>query len=186
MEQPINKFHNGKIYTIRSHLTDKFYIGSTRDKLYKRLSQHRANYRQYKNGKYHNVSSFIMLDYDDHYIELLEDFKCENKQQLEKREGELIRLHRNNCINKCMVGRTNKEYVKDNAEKTEIYQKQYQIDNKDKLAIYAKKYYMDNIATIVAKSKQLYICECGVKSLLVQKLRHEKSIKHTNYILLKS
>ena len=26
----------------------------------------------------------------------------------------------------------------------------------------------------------------GVKSLLVQKLRHEKSIKHTNYILLKS
>jgi hypothetical protein len=97
-QQPeqINRYHSGKIYAIRSHQTDKFYIGSTCLPLYKRLYKHRNNKKAYENCGYHKITSFDILQYDDHYIELLEEFRCENKMQLEKREGELIRLHKNN------------------------------------------------------------------------------------------
>lgn len=50
MEKP-NKYLNGKIYTIRSHQTDKFYIGSTCSPLHKRLFKHRSNKRDFDNKR---------------------------------------------------------------------------------------------------------------------------------------
>ena len=38
------RYLNGKIYTIRSFQTDKFYIGSTIQPLHKRLHEHRRKY----------------------------------------------------------------------------------------------------------------------------------------------
>ena len=40
-------YKNGKIYKIVSDLTDKIYIGSTTQPLYKRHSKHKGNYKQY-------------------------------------------------------------------------------------------------------------------------------------------
>ena len=80
-------------------MTDKFYIGSTCSPLYKRLYEHCSTYKKDRN-KY--TSSFEILKYDDYYIELLENFKCENREQLNRREGELIRLHKTNLVNKCL------------------------------------------------------------------------------------
>jgi hypothetical protein len=83
MTEITNKYHNGQIYTIRSYKTDKFYIGSTIQPLHKRLYEHRKHYKLYKEGKYHNMSSYIIIEHEDHYIELLETFKCESKNELE-------------------------------------------------------------------------------------------------------
>ena len=84
-------YKNGKIYTSRSHQTDKFYIGSTCSTLIKRLSQHKS--------KWNDTTAKEILTYQDYYIELLELYPCNSKMELNKREGELIRLHKNMCVN---------------------------------------------------------------------------------------
>ena len=129
-------YKNGKIYSIRSYKTDKFYIGSTCSLLSKRLYQHNSNYRQFTAGTHNsNVSSFEIIKLGDAYIELLEDFKCDTKDQLHRREGELIREHKENIVNKVITGRTIKEYNEDNKDKITEQKKAYQADNKDKIEI---------------------------------------------------
>jgi hypothetical protein len=46
------------------------------------------------------------------YIELIEEVKCNNKMELLKREGELIREHYDNIVNKSRPNRTKEEYNK--------------------------------------------------------------------------
>jgi len=106
----INKYHNGKIYTIRSYQTDKFYIGSTCSPLHKRFYEHKATYQRYQDNKiYHYTTSFDIIKYDDCYIELLELYKCESKIELIKKEGEFIRKNLTNIVNKNIAGRNAKE-----------------------------------------------------------------------------
>ena len=136
----INKYNKSMIYTIRSPATDKYYIGSTTQNLCKRFSDHKINYKYYLEAKYHFVSSFKLLELGDAYIELLEEINCDNKTQLVKREGELIREHKNNCVNMRIDGRTRKEYYIDTKE----HKKQYQIDNKEHRKEQARQHYIDN------------------------------------------
>ena len=136
-------YKNGKIYTIRSHQTDKIYIGSTTQPLSKRLSSHKGQYKSYLNDKKKYITSLEIIEYGDAYIELLEDFPCETKDQLHKREGECIR-NEPNCVNKCVAGRTQKEYYADNADKIKEYIKQYYEQNTDKVKEQQKQYYINN------------------------------------------
>ena len=158
-----NKYHNSKIYTIRSHQTDKYYVGSTYDSLSKRLYQHKLNFKMFQVGKYNNVSSFEIIKYDDCYIELYEMIKCESRIELTKREGEIIRLLKNDLVNVKIEGRTLKEYQVDNADKIKQNKKQYYVDNAEKL-------------------KQKNICICGGNFSTANKHQHLKSKKHINYI----
>ena len=100
-----NKYNNSFIYTIRSPHTDKFYIGSTTQRLCKRFVNHKSNYNSYvNNGIGSFITSFKIIELGDSYIELLEEINCDSKIQLETREGELMRLHKDLCINKNMAG----------------------------------------------------------------------------------
>jgi hypothetical protein len=204
-----NKYHKSKIYTIRSYRTDKYYIGSTCDALHKRLYKHRISYKYYLNGKYDFVSSFDIIKYEDHYIELLEDYKCETRNELTKREGELIRKYKDEIVNCKIEGRTLKEYRNDNKEKIKEYYednkdkikeyyKKYSEDNKDKIKQKddeyrknnkdkIKKYYEDNKDKLKQQSKEqytkLYDCECGKTQIqLGNKSRHIKSKFHLDHI----
>jgi len=135
-----NKYHNGKIYTIRSHKTDMFYIGSTVQPISKRFSEHKIE---------RNTTSKIIFDFGDAYYELLENFKCENKDQLNKREGELIRLNKDKCVNINIPCRPRKEWVIEYreknkeiiAEKKKIYDKEYSEKNKEKISKQKKEYH---------------------------------------------
>jgi len=133
-------YKNGKIYTIRSHQTDQFYIGSTTQPLSKRFNCQKSRYKRYLLQLDHYISSFEILKHEDAYIELLEEFPCENKEQLCKREGELIRD--NNCVNKRIEGSTRQEINKryNNKLKMKEYQKKYREDNKEKIKEYQKQY----------------------------------------------
>lgn len=131
-EKNKNKYHNGKIYTLRSYQTDKFYIGSTCQLLSRRKAEHKLRKRN-------DISKL-----DDFYIELLENFKCENKDELNKREGELIRQNKNKCINKNVAGRTGKEYREENKEKIKTNDKIFRDNNKEKIKEYQKQYRLKN------------------------------------------
>ena len=153
----INKFNLSKIYAIKSPNTDLYYIGSTTQPLYKRFNAHKIDYKKYLTETYHFVTSYKILEHDDAYIELLEEINCENRKQLEKREGELIREHRALCVNKTIAGRTQKEWTQDNIDKIKEQKKQYRIDNLDKIKQHDKQYYIDNADKIKQDSKQYRI-----------------------------
>ena len=106
----VNKYNKSKIYTIRSPHTDKFYIGATIIPLCKRLSGHRTKYNYYLKGESHYVTSFELFKLGGEYIELLENYPCNNVEELNKREGELIRLHKTNVFNRMFI--LSKEDVK--------------------------------------------------------------------------
>ena len=76
-------------------------------------------------------------NWDDWYIELFEDYPCENKEQLNRREGQIIREI--GTLNKKIAGRTGTEYRRDNAEKKNEYSKQYNLANYEKIKEKKKK-----------------------------------------------
>ena len=126
-------YKNAKIYTIRSPNTDLFYIGSTIQPLYKRFDTHKRKYKNYINNTGHNITSFELLKYNNAYIELFEKYPCNDKIELNKREGELIRLYNDKCVNRCIAGRTKNEYYNDNKEKINSYKKEWYNDNKNRI-----------------------------------------------------
>ena len=124
-------YQNSKIYTLRSHQTDKIYIGSTCNELRKRLWQHKSDYKRFLKNKFQNVSSFEIIKYDDCYIELYEKYPCSDKMELHKREGEIIR--KLDCVNKTIPARTKKQYRKDNEKNIKKNKKNYYEKNKEEI-----------------------------------------------------
>ena len=55
-------------------------------------------------------SKIIELGFDDFYIELYENYPCNSKEELNKREGEVIREI--GTLNSNIAGRTKEEYKK--------------------------------------------------------------------------
>ena len=131
-------YQKGKIYSIRSHQTEEIYIGSTTQTLFARLASHKRRYKHYKKYKKMYTSSFHILQFDDAYIELYENCPCNCKEELTKREGEVIREL--NCVNKLIPGRTLKEYMEDNKEKIAERKKEYREKNREKIQKYEKEY----------------------------------------------
>jgi hypothetical protein len=184
-------YKNGKIYTIRSHQTDQFYIGSTCSPLSKRLYEHKNSYKCYLNGKSYFITSFEIVKYDDVYIELLEEYPCENKMMLRKREGELIRD--NTCVNKYIAGRNQKEYKEQNKYKINEYIQKYREENKEQINEYRKKYrelnkeqineYREkNKEKIKECQKKQITCKCGSTFCINSKSQHQQSKKHLNFV----
>jgi hypothetical protein len=126
-------YANAKIYQVISPNHPVPYIGSTTSPLYKRLSQHKA---------YHRCSARIVIDAGDAYIELIEEYPCENKEQLNKREGEVIRERE--CVNQRIAGRTHKEYRDSHPEAATAQWKAYYNTHKEALKTKAKERYNAN------------------------------------------
>lgn len=153
-------FAKGKIYRIISPNCDKVYIGSTTATLNNRFSNHKSA------CKTENSSSKVVIESGDAVIELLENFPCESKKELERREGEIIRITENRS-NATVAGRTNKEwradtgyyqqYQIDNAVRLAAYQQQHRIDNADKIREQSKQWRADNAVEIADKQRQYYI-----------------------------
>ena len=94
----MNKYNEGKIYKLTSSETNKIYIGSTCNTLYKRFSSHKANSKN-ESKKAKSCKSNEMFKYADIKIELIENFSCETKAELLKREDEIIRQFRDIAVN---------------------------------------------------------------------------------------
>ena len=145
-------YNNSKIYKIVSSQTDKVYVGSTtKNRLSQRRAKHREDYRRYLNKKYHYITSFDIVKYDDAEIILIEAFPCETKDELHKRERYWIE-NTNNCVNKYVPTRTQKEYREKNKEKIKEYR------------------------------NEKLLCVCGSQYARKHKSHHEKTEKHISFI----
>ena len=135
-------YQNAKIYKLWSPSQNLVYIGSTTQKLSQRKTKHVSDFKSWQNGKMNFVTSFSVLEFEDHRIELIENYPCNSKEELLKREGYYIKEL--DCINKCVSGRTQKEYYQDNKEELAKKHKEYYQNNKEELAKKKKQYQIDN------------------------------------------
>ena len=103
-----NKLNNGKIYKIVDNINQNVYIGSTCKTLKTRLTNHKGSYKLFLKGLCNNVRSFDILKNNDYKIELLENCDIKTKQELLARER--FYIDNNECVNKIIPGRTQKEY----------------------------------------------------------------------------
>jgi hypothetical protein len=149
-------FQNGKVYSIRSYQTNMVYIGSTTQSLAKRIGGHRCDYRKHLVGNRRYLSSYEIIKYEDNYIELIQEFKCSNKMELGRREGEIIRTTEN-CVNKNVAGRTPKEYNTDKFDTRKQNEKQYRIKNAESIKQHKQQYYQNNKETIDTRIQQYRI-----------------------------
>jgi len=197
-EPNTNKYYFGKIYKITSPSTKDIYIGSTITSLKQRLHSHKTNY---------NCSSISILKYNDSIIELIEDYPCCSRYELEQRERYYQEQYEH-CINTYKAGRTekdkkeymkvyNKKYQNDNTEKLKNYLKSYYEKNKDIIKErvkkntenkkdekkeYLRQYYLKNKEKLKASASVVYTCEvCNHTYRKGAKKRHDKTKKHLKH-----
>ena len=170
------RYKRGKIYTIRCRYDDTLiYVGSTIDKLAKRFAGHKVDSKRNPLPLYNHIND----DWKNWYIELYEYFPCDNKEQLEKREGEVIREIA--TINRNIAGRSKKEYYQDNRDEILEERKQHYQDNRDKILEYHKQYHQDNRDERLEQMKEKCICDvCGVETTKSHIKRHQKTAKCMN------
>lgn len=158
-------YKNGKIYMIYPCVEGAdegdIYIGSTTTLLAKRMAGHRNSF------KFHIspcTSSSILFDkygVENCKIELVIDFPCDSKRELNREEGRRIREQK--CVNKLIPGRTRKEYVEDNKERIRKERVEYAKQNATR--------------TKECRSEKV-ICDCGCELTKYMLPRHQKSQKH--------
>ncbi len=193
-----DRYQHGIIYKLVSNYTDKIYIGSTCMQLSKRKSQHETDYNRWKGGKFHFITSFDLYNLGDVDIVLIEQYPCNSKMELHARERYYI--EQMDCINKCIPGRTNKEWYEDNKDKVKQYYEEYRKANIDKIKQTDKEYYQANkdkrkqyYQDNKDKVKQYYQankdkmnikvnCECGSRYIKRNMTMHVKSKKHQKYV----
>ena len=107
-------YSEGKIYQILNTVTDDVYIGSTTQTLSNRMKNHRSDGKK-RLCHLKIYQAFSKHGVDEFYIELIEKYPCECKEELTAREGFHIR-QKKPSFNSRIAGRFNAEYFQDNRE----------------------------------------------------------------------
>lgn len=180
-------YQNGKIYRLIS-ASGKQYIGSTTVLLTKRKYDHKKKYELYKGGHITNkCSSVLLFEEGEVDIVLIENFPCDSKEELEKRERYWVDNISGVCVNRnkprLLEGERNqrmRQYYQDHREEKQAYDKKYRQENKAhrsalSLALYHRK---KNI--INQKRSEKIKCECGNEVARSSLACHRKTKVHLN------
>ena len=109
----------GIIYKIVDNETNEAYYGSTQRSLNRRITEHKLNCKYWKEGKYHYVTSFNIIERGNYSYSLIETIECGDKQQFYARER--FYIENNECINKVVPNRSKKEWDLDNKDHVKEY-----------------------------------------------------------------
>jgi len=119
-------YENSKIYKIYSLSNEELvYYGSTTQK----LSQRKAEHVKDSKKEHYNGSSKIIINNGNWKMELIQDYPCLNRVELETLEGEYIK--NNKCINIIVAGRSKQEYRDANRCRIRENQKKWRVNNPD-------------------------------------------------------
>jgi hypothetical protein len=123
----------GYIYALKSPNIDLIYIGSTFQSIHRRFKQHLSSCKN---------SSAIIITAGNAFVELIEEYPCDSRLELCRREGHHIQENILKVVNYSIAGRTLKESQKAYKEKHKEWYRNYMIqwrkDNKEKI----KQYYL--------------------------------------------
>lgn len=147
-----SKYQKAKIYKILNSLDDEIYIGSTVEKLTQRMAKHRSkcetkqNYRIYQHMLKHGKDNF--------YIELIEHYPCNSKEELTAREGEWIRTI--GTLNQKVAGRNAKTWYQDNVEEQKGKMAEYRENNREIIRQKEKEFRDNNLERVREQDRQRY------------------------------
>lgn len=176
-------YQNGKIYTIRYKKDSSLiYVGCTCLSLSFRFKLHK-NVCFNPNDKSYNHKLYAKIretnDLDNWYIELYENFSCENKEQLVARESVIMReistlnklqgetVYQRKPVLKCI------DEIK---QKSSYLWKQRYHEN---VIEYHKTYNEENKQRIKEIGEQRITCDCGTVVRKDQLKRHMNTLIHT-------
>jgi hypothetical protein len=138
-------YQTSKIYRIVCNETGEQYIGSTTQTLAQRLAQHKC--------KTSNCKSKKIIERMNYEIVLIEEYPCENKEQLGRRERYFIETM--DCVNKYIPTRTTREWRKANPERA-LEVRKWQKANPDKYAESQRKWKKANREKVVEYQRRYY------------------------------
>ena len=119
-------YSRARIYKIVCDTSGEVYYGSTTNQyLCNRLAGHK-----FDAGR-SNCTSKQIIDRGNYSIVLVEEYPCENKEQLGRRERYYI--ENNECVNKNIPTRTDKEWCEANKDYIKEYNKQQNQANKERI-----------------------------------------------------
>jgi len=174
-------YSNGKIYQIWSPFRPDLlpYVGSTTQTLARRIAGHRSVSRT------KNTTSKIHFEQPGARIELICEFSCANRMELEREEGRHIRALE--CCNKLNAGVTPEErnarraeYRQANREEIRANAAEYRQANKEAVRAYKAEYRQANKEAIRARNAQKIQCECGATLSRSCIARHRRSARHAH------
>ena len=178
-------YQDGKIYKItgtNDEGKELIYIGSTTQKLCRRLTGHKVNMKNQK-----NTSSKQVLICKDYLITLIELYPCNSKEELLSRERYYFDLF--DCVNKVRPLQYEgekkeiyKEYYIENADKEKKRYKQYRIENADKEKERNKQYRIENADKIKEYNKQYCLKNVDKEKKRYKEYRIENADKVKEYI----
>ncbi len=152
-----DKHTRSKIYVLRSNETNKYYIGSTYQILSKRYYEHKQLFNNYhRTEKYNSV--FEILQFDDAYIEILEECPGLNRHLLFKKVNEFKRNLKHELVN----GSKDKDIS---------------FEHKNTLVAISKERDKQN-----DQKKEKHVCDCGAEFTFKSRPSHLKTIKHQTFV----
>ena len=151
-------YSKGQIYKVVDNGLNMCYIGSTAQKLCKRMAQHRKDYKDFLTGKRNFTSVFDIFEQyglENCKIIWVEDYPCNSKKELEAQEGKYQK--KTDCVNKHIAGRSSKERYEDNKDevlaKCKIYRERE--DKKEQIKERKQQYYQKRREHFLTKT-QIY------------------------------
>jgi hypothetical protein len=161
-------YANSKIYKLVSfNLPELPYYGSTTIGLSKRKGKHVSDFKKF-GFNVGGCTSRIVIGAGDYEIIWVEDFPCDNKDQLKARERYYI--ENRVCVNKNVPGRTYEEWQQANP----MYMKEWYQANK----AHMKEWYQANKADIKARySEKIQCTVCDCMTSRVKIAQHQRSAK---------
>jgi hypothetical protein len=186
----------------------EIYIGSTTN-FTKRKYTHKFGVKKICDK--HNIKLYNFIrengGWDNWDMVMIKQYSnCKNKLKLHKKERKYIEKYNatlNGSIPFTTIEETRQKYIINNPEKVKQSKKEYLLKNPEKRKQTLQKYRDNNIEKIRErqrkhyennrekirerirnneKYKRKYKCICGTETSVYQKKRHEKTLKHQNFI----
>ena len=165
MPNTLNKFSAGVIYKIESPKTECIYIGSTIN-VSNRVSHHKWLQNQSNTGQTcKNIRSLSITKLDDWKLEVIENYPCESKKQLESRERYWIE-NTPSRINHIIPTRSTNEYRQTNEEQKE---KHRQREN--------ARYYANRVTYKARFAEKIQCPKCNSQISRIHLSRHQQTKK---------
>lgn len=156
-------YKNSKIYKIINDNTDKIYIGSTTTKYL--CERFRSHTQSYKKNKCSSVKE--LFDIGECKIILIENYECNNINELHSRERFWIEKYKNICVNIRRPIISKEEHN----EKTKLWIS----NNREK--------HNTNQKLSREKCNEIIECECGAHFNKYSIYAHYKTKKHIEYTI---
>jgi len=180
-----NDYSKGLIYKIKC-LDPKIrdiYVGSTLNEVARR-KKHKSNCTNPKGNDKYNLCVYQFIrshgGWDDWKLVPIKLYPCKSRTELRIEEERIIEeLEEFTTLNR---NRAWAGFDRDECKTEGDYNRKYQEIHKEEIVERKKKYYKEHKEEIAEKQKEKYTCDCGSTLNKAKKTRHEKTLKHINYL----